>query len=96
MHLLHKNQENFSHKKFRPADPISKIDHFDPLFGFSDPKITEVVWVEKSGRKIFFEIFTFLGPKGAEKRDFCIRIQKVEVEPTFFEKVRFLDFLKFF
>ena len=76
--------------------PISKIDHFDPLFGFSNP--TEHTWwlVEKSGRKIFFEIFTFFGPKGAEKREFFIRIQKVEVEPTFFEKVRFLDFLKFF
>ena len=62
MHLLHKNQENFSHKKFRPTDPISKIDHFDPLFGFSDPKITEVVWVRFSIFSIFENFFKGVPP----------------------------------
>ena len=47
MHLLHKNQENFSHKKFRPTDPISKMTPFWPTFGF--PNSTQTT----------FEIFDF-------------------------------------
>ena len=36
MHLIGKNQENFSHKKFRPTDPISKMTPFWPTFWFSE------------------------------------------------------------
>ena len=96
MQLLHKNQENFCLPTIFQMGPGKKNRHFWPTFGF--PNSTEHTWwlVEKSGRKFFFESCTFSGPKGAEKREFFGRNGFPLWEPTFFEKVRFLDFLKFF
>ena len=86
----------FAFQPFFKWGPGKKIDQVEPLFGF--PNSTEHTWwlVEKSGRKFFFESCTFSGPKGAEKREFFGRNGFPLWEPTFFEKVRFLDFLKFF
>ena len=63
MQLLYKNQENFCLSTVFHLENFSKNRPSWPTFGFSNPKITEVVWVRFSIFSIFenfFDFFDFL------------------------------------
>ena len=77
MQLLHKNQENFCLSTVFQMGPISKNRPSWPTFGFSNPKITEVVWVRFSIFSIFenfFDFFDFF--KGVPPLKFSKNFQK--------------------
>ena len=82
-----------------PKSRKNRQKFFDRFFRKVDPNTTLGRLFEKIGPKIFFEIFNFPGSKSAQKDDPFGPTQKFWAEPTFFsksQKVRFLDFLKFF